>query len=162
MTASTTSAKSVLHGLDGVRDWQEDFYRDLHQHPELSHQEHRTAAHGRRPAPRLRLRGARGRRRHRRGRRAAQRGRARRCCCAPTWTPCRCGRPPGCRTPARSTATDARRQRGAGDARLRPRRARHLPARRRATARRQRRALERHRGRAVPAGRGARRRRPRQ
>jgi hippurate hydrolase len=27
-----------------VRGWQEDFYRDLHAHPELSHQETRTAA----------------------------------------------------------------------------------------------------------------------
>ena len=27
-----------------MRPWQEDLYRDLHQHPELSHQEHRTAA----------------------------------------------------------------------------------------------------------------------
>ena len=31
-------------GLDTVRAWQEDFYRDLHAHPELPHQEHRTAA----------------------------------------------------------------------------------------------------------------------
>jgi hippurate hydrolase len=37
-------AWSVLAGLDAVRSWQEDFYRDLHQHPELSHQERRTAA----------------------------------------------------------------------------------------------------------------------
>lgn len=29
---------------DQVRPWQEDLYRDLHRHPELSHQEHRTAA----------------------------------------------------------------------------------------------------------------------
>jgi amidohydrolase len=34
---------SVLAGLRGVRGWQEDFYRDLHSYPELSHQEHRTA-----------------------------------------------------------------------------------------------------------------------
>ncbi len=33
----------VLAGLDGVRAWQEDLYRDLHEHPELSHREHRTA-----------------------------------------------------------------------------------------------------------------------
>ncbi|MDR3663406.1 MAG: amidohydrolase [Mycobacterium sp.] len=33
----------VLAGLPGVREWQEELYRDLHQHPELSHQEHRTA-----------------------------------------------------------------------------------------------------------------------
>ena len=34
---------AVLGGLDAIRAWQEDFYRDLHAHPELSHQEHRTA-----------------------------------------------------------------------------------------------------------------------
>jgi metal-dependent amidase/aminoacylase/carboxypeptidase family protein len=34
---------AVLAGLSGVRGWQEDFYRDLHAHPELSHQEQRTA-----------------------------------------------------------------------------------------------------------------------
>ncbi|MGH3522952.1 MAG: amidohydrolase [Mycobacterium sp.] len=34
----------MLAGLDGVRGWQEEFYRDLHRHPELSHQEQRTAA----------------------------------------------------------------------------------------------------------------------
>jgi hypothetical protein len=28
--------------LDQTRTWQESFYRDVHQHPELSHQEHRT------------------------------------------------------------------------------------------------------------------------
>ena len=30
---------------DSVRAWQEDFYRHLYSRPELSHQEHRTAAH---------------------------------------------------------------------------------------------------------------------
>lgn len=35
---------AVLAGLDDIRDQQEDLYRTLHQHPELSHQEHRTAA----------------------------------------------------------------------------------------------------------------------
>ncbi|WP_448855316.1 amidohydrolase [Corynebacterium camporealensis] len=30
------------HGVN--LDWQQDFYRDLHQHPELSHEEDRTAA----------------------------------------------------------------------------------------------------------------------
>jgi len=34
----------VLSGLSKARPWQEDFYRHLHQHPELSHQEHHTAA----------------------------------------------------------------------------------------------------------------------
>ncbi|MBU9764487.1 amidohydrolase [Mycobacterium sp. TNTM28] len=33
----------MLVGLPGVRDWQEALYRDLHQHPELSHREERTA-----------------------------------------------------------------------------------------------------------------------
>jgi hippurate hydrolase len=33
----------VLAGLDSIRPWQEDLYRDVHQHPELSHHEHRTA-----------------------------------------------------------------------------------------------------------------------
>ncbi|MDQ1634250.1 MAG: hypothetical protein QOJ32_1059, partial [Frankiaceae bacterium] len=35
---------SVLNRLDEVRPWQEEFYRHLHQHPELSHQEQDTAA----------------------------------------------------------------------------------------------------------------------
>lgn len=35
---------AVIAAADDVRPWQEDVYRDLHQHPELSHQEHRTAA----------------------------------------------------------------------------------------------------------------------
>jgi amidohydrolase len=34
---------AVLDGLDSVRPWVEDVYRDLHAHPELSHQERRTA-----------------------------------------------------------------------------------------------------------------------
>ncbi|MDF2712999.1 MAG: amidohydrolase [Nonomuraea muscovyensis] len=34
---------AVLGGLDQVRAWQEDLYRGLHEHPELSHQEIRTA-----------------------------------------------------------------------------------------------------------------------
>ena len=33
----------MLAALPDVRTWQEELYRDLHQHPELSHQEHRTA-----------------------------------------------------------------------------------------------------------------------
>ncbi|OYD61381.1 hippurate hydrolase [Rhodococcus sp. OK302] len=42
MSMNSRSA-TVLAGLAGVRGWQEDLYRDLHEHPELSHQEHRTA-----------------------------------------------------------------------------------------------------------------------
>lgn len=34
---------SVLEGLDGVRSDVEELYRDVHEHPELSHQEERTA-----------------------------------------------------------------------------------------------------------------------
>lgn len=34
---------TVLAGLDDVRGWQEELYRDLHRHPELAHQELRTA-----------------------------------------------------------------------------------------------------------------------
>lgn len=45
---------SVLHGMEEIRADQEDFYRDLHAHPELSHQETRTAV---RVAERLRAAG---------------------------------------------------------------------------------------------------------
>jgi amidohydrolase len=40
---SASPASSALAGLAAVRPWQEDLYRDLHRHPELSHQERRTA-----------------------------------------------------------------------------------------------------------------------
>jgi metal-dependent amidase/aminoacylase/carboxypeptidase family protein len=42
--APVSPVSSVLAGLDVVRGWQEEFYRDLHRHPELSHKERRTAA----------------------------------------------------------------------------------------------------------------------
>ena len=35
---------AVLDGLGEIRPWQEDFYRDLHAHPELSHHETATAS----------------------------------------------------------------------------------------------------------------------
>ena len=38
-----SSAQEILAGYDGLQADQEAFYKDLHQHPELSHQEHRTA-----------------------------------------------------------------------------------------------------------------------
>jgi amidohydrolase len=44
MTGTGSPAASVLNALDMTRPWQEDFYRHLHQHPELSHHEHHTAA----------------------------------------------------------------------------------------------------------------------
>jgi amidohydrolase len=40
---SVSAASAVLSGLDDVRAWQEEMYRDLHRHPELSHHEERTA-----------------------------------------------------------------------------------------------------------------------
>jgi amidohydrolase len=43
MNDSASTVSAVLEGLDAVRGWLEDLYRDLHQHPELSHQEQRTA-----------------------------------------------------------------------------------------------------------------------
>ena len=49
--ATTSRSTTVLAGLADIRGWQAEFYRDLHQHPELSLQEHRTAA---RVAERLR------------------------------------------------------------------------------------------------------------
>jgi amidohydrolase len=36
--------QAVLANIGATRAWQEDFYRALHQHPELSHHEQRTAA----------------------------------------------------------------------------------------------------------------------
>jgi len=42
--STPTSAAAVLTGLDEVRGWMEDFYQQLHEHPELSHQETETAA----------------------------------------------------------------------------------------------------------------------
>ena len=38
-----SSIQEILAGYDGLQAAQEAFYKDLHQHPELSHQEHRTA-----------------------------------------------------------------------------------------------------------------------
>lgn len=44
MGTTTSTVTEVLDHLDQVRGWQEDLYRDLHTHPELSHDERRTAA----------------------------------------------------------------------------------------------------------------------
>jgi amidohydrolase len=43
VSSTSKRAAAVLNGLATVRSWQEDVYRDLHRHPELSRQEHRTA-----------------------------------------------------------------------------------------------------------------------
>ena len=44
MSAVSKQAAAVLDGLPHVRSWQETLYRDIHRHPELSHQEHGTAS----------------------------------------------------------------------------------------------------------------------
>jgi metal-dependent amidase/aminoacylase/carboxypeptidase family protein len=51
MTDSSTAVEALL-SKSSIRDWQEDFYRDLHAHPELSHQEYEAA---RKVAARLRI-----------------------------------------------------------------------------------------------------------
>jgi hypothetical protein len=83
--ATTSRSTTVLAGLADIRGWQEEFYRDVHQHPELSHQEHRTAA---RVAERLRAIGFSVHERI--GRTGLSgcwaTGTARPCCCGPTWT----------------------------------------------------------------------------
>lgn len=42
--AAQSAVAAVMAAADDVRVWQEELYKDLHRHPELSHQEHRTAA----------------------------------------------------------------------------------------------------------------------
>jgi metal-dependent amidase/aminoacylase/carboxypeptidase family protein len=37
------SLEEILASYDGLQAGQEAFYKELHRHPELSHQEHRTA-----------------------------------------------------------------------------------------------------------------------
>jgi metal-dependent amidase/aminoacylase/carboxypeptidase family protein len=44
MASAGSAVTAVLQGLQGMRTRLEDYYRDLHAHPELSHEEHRTAA----------------------------------------------------------------------------------------------------------------------
>jgi hippurate hydrolase len=43
MTGTDSPTAKVLRDLETTRPWQEDLYRHLHRHPELSHQEHKTA-----------------------------------------------------------------------------------------------------------------------
>jgi metal-dependent amidase/aminoacylase/carboxypeptidase family protein len=42
-TAHATQPHRVLDGLEEINGSLEDLYRDIHSHPELSMQEHRTA-----------------------------------------------------------------------------------------------------------------------
>jgi hippurate hydrolase len=44
VTGTGSSTDDVIDGLERTRPWQEALYRHLHQHPELSHEEHGTAA----------------------------------------------------------------------------------------------------------------------
>ncbi|MEV7633175.1 amidohydrolase [Microbacterium sp. NPDC089318] len=44
MSTKDSGVLDVLAGQPAISDWQEGLYRDLHQHPELGHQEVRTAA----------------------------------------------------------------------------------------------------------------------
>lgn len=44
MSQKDGGVSAVLAGQSEIRDWQEDFYRTVHRHPELGHQEVKTAA----------------------------------------------------------------------------------------------------------------------
>lgn len=44
MTENQNDAAHVLAGQAAIKDWQEQFYKTVHEHPELGHQETRTAA----------------------------------------------------------------------------------------------------------------------
>ena len=80
-------------------------YRDLHRHPELSSQEHRTAGASRPGCATWASRCSKVSARAWSASCATGRGRPSRC--APTWTPCRSPRRPACRTRARSPASCA-------------------------------------------------------
>ena len=41
--STTSPTATVLSGLGQAREWMEAFYKHLHEHPELSHQEQQTA-----------------------------------------------------------------------------------------------------------------------
>ena len=68
-----SSLDEILAGYEGLQAAQEAFYKDLHSHPELSHQEHWTAERVAAPASGIWLRGPDGHRRHGGGRRPGQR-----------------------------------------------------------------------------------------
>lgn len=43
-TSAASSVARVLSGQDGIKQWQEDVYKTIHHHPELSNQEVKTSA----------------------------------------------------------------------------------------------------------------------
>ena len=137
--AKPSAASAVLAGLDDLRAEQEEFYRSLHQHPELSGQEHQTAAAVAERLQQAGFRGAPGGRRDRGGRGAGQRRRSHGAAAGGHGRAAGAG---GDRPALREHRHGHRRRRqpGAGDARLRSRRARDLSARRRPAARRQQQA----------------------
>ncbi len=129
---TTRTATTVLGGLDALRPSIEDLYRDLHQHPELCH---RGAADPRPGRQRLRTAGFEVT--------TASAALAWSACCATGRTDRTVagghGRVAGAEQTGLPYASTVRAPTGrnerAGDARLRPRHARQLPARRRPLAR---------------------------
>ena len=98
--------------LDDIRRYHDELTairRDIHAHPELGLEEHRTADLVAAQAGGMGHRGASRRRRHRRGRRAALAATARpRSACAPTWTRCRSQEATGVAYASRNAGRDAR------------------------------------------------------
>ena len=122
------SLEEILAGYDGLQAGQEAFYKDLHRHPELSHQEHRTAERVAGQLQAVWLHGPDRHRRHGRGRRPGQRRRAHRAAAGRTGRAAGQG---GHRRGLREhrDRQGRRRPRGTGGPRLRPRHAHVLPAR---------------------------------
>src|SRR5918998_4626783 len=111
MTADAGTHVAPAHGAlpgpsDGLLAELEGAYKDIHAHPELSMQERRTAGIA---AAWLRQQGYEATE----GSAApawsgcCATGTGRRCCCAPTWTPCRSRRAPACPMPATHPARTA-------------------------------------------------------
>ena len=88
MTDSSTAVEALLSGLSVIRGWQEDFYRDLHAHPELSHQEYETARKSP-PGCAIAAMTSKTESAALASSECYATDRAPRCCCGPTWTPYR-------------------------------------------------------------------------
>ena len=105
MTDSSTAVEAMLSGLSTRRDWPEDFYRDLHAHPELSHQEYETARKSP-PGCAIAAMTSKTESAALASSECYATDRPPRCCCEPTWTPYRLKRPPDSITPAPCKTTD--------------------------------------------------------